>query len=163
MALSEAIEMAVKLEKDAINFYREALDKTDHPTGVKMFEQFMKIELQHIRMLKNLIKSIDPNAKLVYPDDTSVKTVFSEHKDQMIERVNATTDEMDAVKIALDFEKKGYDFYRKYSEEADSEEEKKLFTILASQEKVHYTYLEKAYEHIKDTGKWFNWEEMGLH
>lgn len=32
-----AIEIAIKMEKDAIDFYKEAAEKTRHPVGKKMF------------------------------------------------------------------------------------------------------------------------------
>ncbi len=159
MALSKAIEMAVKMEKDAIDFYKEALEKTDHPSGVKMFEHFIQVEIQHIRLLKKLVKEVAPDAKLIYPDE-HIKTLFSEQKSQMMERIKPTTDDLEAIKIALDFELKGYNFYKKYTEEAETESEKKLFKILTSQEKEHSIILKNAHEHMKKTGSWFNWEDL---
>jgi rubrerythrin len=32
-----AVEIAIKMETDAIKFYREAAEKTKHPVGKKMF------------------------------------------------------------------------------------------------------------------------------
>ncbi len=162
MSISKAIEVAVKMEKDAIEFYREALDKTDHPTGVKIFEQFMKVELKHLKMLKDIVKKIDPRAKLIFPTN-NVETVFTKNWDKMKDKVDVTTDEFDAIKIALEFEKKGYDFYKKFSEEAESVEEKKLFTILASHEEGHFNFLDKVYKHIKDTGAWSDLEDLEIH
>ncbi|MFA5015123.1 MAG: ferritin family protein [Actinomycetota bacterium] len=42
------------------------------------------------------------------------------------------------IKLALKIEESGYIFYQKYSEIAKSEEVKKVFDLLASEEKKHY-------------------------
>lgn len=80
----------------------------------------------------------------------------------MTERISATTDEKEAVKLALEFEREGYRFYRDLKENAASDMEKRLFEILASEEEVHYKLLENTHRFLEDTGDWFMWEELGL-
>jgi len=162
MAINKkAIETAVKMETDAMKFYREALDKTSNPVAQKIFEDFIKAELRHLRMLNTILAGIDKKEKLVYPEEDT-KTVFSELKDKMLERVKATSNEVEAIKIALDFEREGYHFYTNYSNEATSEEEKKLFKRLAAEEKKHYNFLEITNRFMEETGDWFKWDEIGL-
>ena len=48
---------------------------------------------------------------------------------------------MDAVKVALDFEAKGYEFYRKAAVDATDDKEKKLFSALADEEQEHYSVI----------------------
>ncbi len=161
MAISKAIEIAVKMEKDAIDFYREALSRTEHPTAIKMFDHFVKVELKHLRMLKDLVQKIDPKAKLTFPDG-DIETVFSKGKQEMINRMDVTTDELEAIRLAADMEREGYDFYKDHTEKSESDDERELFKILAAQEEAHFNLLEKGYRHMKDTGKWFTWEDIGL-
>jgi rubrerythrin len=80
----------------------------------------------------------------------------------MMERISATTDEVDAVKVALDFEKKGHAFYENAAETAIGKKEKKLFEVLAVEEKRHYEVLENTFNFLQDTGNWFMWEEHGM-
>ena len=51
MSLSNAIETAIKMETDAMKFYREALGRTSHPLGRKLFEGFVVDEARHLKML----------------------------------------------------------------------------------------------------------------
>jgi rubrerythrin len=161
MSLSKAIETAIKMETDAMKFYREALGRTSHPLGKKLFEGFVVDEVRHLKMLQNIMNDMDIEVKVVHPKK-DIKTVFSELKEEMMERISANTDEVEAVKVALDFEKKGHDFYDKAAQEATGEKEKKLFEVLAVEEKRHYEVLENTYNFLQDTGNWFMWEEHGM-
>jgi rubrerythrin len=161
MSISKAIETAIKMETDAMKFYREAIGRTSHPLGRKLFEGFVVDEVRHLKMLQDIMNDMDIEVKVVHPKQ-DIKTVFSELKDEMMERISASTDEVEAVKVALDFEKKGYAFYENAAQTATGKKEKKLFEVLAAEEKGHYDVLENTYNFLQDTGNWFMWEEHGL-
>lgn len=161
MSLSKALETAIKMETDAMKFYREAIGKTGHPLGKRIFEGFVVDELRHLRMLQDIMNNLDIEVTVVHPKQ-DIKTVFSELKDQMMQRISATTGEREAVKIALDFEKEGYRFYEEAAREAAEDKEKKLFEVLAVEEKRHYELLENTHRFLENTGDWFMWEEHGI-
>ena len=161
MSLSMAVETAVKMETDAIKFYIDATDKTSHPLGKKIFEGFIEDEKRHLKMLDGIMKDMDIELRVVNPEK-DIRTIFSELKDQMMQRVTATTDEKEAVRIALEFEKEGYDFYEKAAREASGDKEKKLFEVLTVEEKRHYELLDGTNSFLQDTGEWFMWEEHGM-
>ena len=159
--VSKAVETAVKMETDAMKFYHEASQRTSHPFAKRMFEGFIKDENRHLKMLNEILKGLDLKIEKVRPK-SEIKTVFSELKEQMMNRISASTDEMEAVKVALDFEEKGYEFYRKAAVDAPDDKEKKLFSALADEEQEHYAILQNTYSFLKDTGDWFMWEEQGI-
>jgi len=161
MELSKAVETAIRMETDAMKFYREAVGKTSHPLGKKLFEGFVMDELRHLKMLQNIMNDLDIEVNKVYPAQ-DIKTVFSELTEEMLQRISATADEKEAVNVALDFEKSGYHFYEKAAQEATEEKEKKLFEVLTIEEKRHYELLENTYRFLDDTGEWFMWEEHGM-
>ena len=161
MSLSKAVETAIKMETDAMKFYREAVSKTTHPLGKRIFNGFVEDEMRHLRMLQDIMNDLDIEDRGVHPKQ-DIKTIFTELKDEMMDRVTATTGEKDAVKIALDFERSGYHFYEKAAQEAQGEKEKKLFEVLTLEEKRHYELLENTHRFLEDTGDWFMWEEHGI-
>ena len=161
MSLSKAIETAIKMETDAMKFYREAIGKTEHPLGKRLFEGFVVDELKHLKMLQDIMNNLDLEVTTVHPKQ-EIQTVFSELKEHMMQRISATTGEKEAVKIALDFEKEGYHFYEKAAMRATEDKEKKLFEALAVEEKRHYELLENTHRFLEDTGDWFMWEEHGM-
>lgn len=157
----DALQIAIKMETDAIKFYNEAAQKTKHPAGKKMFLSIVEDEKRHLQMVEELIKGMD-----IKPEDVSpmkrVKTIFEELKDKMMNRVEATDDELEAFKIAKDMENEGIEFYRKAYSEAKTEKEKILFERLIKEEEQHYQIFSNTYFFLTNTGSWFMWEEHSI-
>lgn len=159
--MKDAIETAIKMETDAMAFYQEAANKTSHPFGKEMFKGFIKDETRHLKILQDVFRGNDVNAELIRPKE-SIKTVFSELKDKMMQRVKVLDNELEAVNIALKFEKKGFDFYKNAAVTAESQKEKELFEKLSLEENDHYTILLETYKFLENTGQWYMYEERGI-
>ena len=155
------IEIAIKMEKDAISFYNEAAEKTGSPVGKKMFLTITKDEKRHLAMLSQIFKGLDITIEDVNPMK-NMKTVFESMKDEMMQKIEATTDELEAFKIAMQMEKEGMEFYEKAVSEVTSEKEKILFERLALEEQQHYNIFANTYSFLDDTGNWFMWEEHSI-
>ncbi len=97
-----AIEIAIRMEKDAIDFYREAAEKTTHPVGKKMFLSITEDEKRHLQMLSQIFKEVDITIHEVSPMQ-NVKTIFESMKDSMMQKIQATENELEAFKIAMLF------------------------------------------------------------
>lgn len=159
--ISEAVATAIKMETDAIVFYEESSNRTHHAFGREMFKGFVKDEKRHLAMLQNLFKGLELKEDFASPKD-EIKTVFSMLKDQMLKRAEAIQSEMDAIKIALDMEKAGYEFYKKAADKAPTTEERKLFDRLIIEENEHFSILNETYTFLENTGQWFMYEERGM-
>jgi rubrerythrin len=156
-----AIETATKMETEAIKFYREAAEKTSHPTGKGMFLSIVEDEKRHLLMLSDLLKGIDLKIQDVSPLK-NIKTVFEEKKGQMMQRIAASEDELEAFKVAMDMEREGKEFYLKYGPTLSTETERRLFETLAREEEEHFRVFSNTYHFLKDTGNWFMWEERSI-
>jgi len=156
-----ALEMAMKMETDAISFYTEAARKTSYPAGKKMFQSITEDEKRHLDMIAQLIKGLGVTPRDVSPMH-NVKSVFSALKDEMMKKVEATTDELEAFRIAMAMEKEGKEFYKKTLALATSDKEKALLERLIQEEEQHYEIFANTYQFLSDTGSWFMWEERGI-
>ena len=156
-----AIEIAIKMETDAINFYKEASKKANHSVGKKMFLTIAEDEKRHLDILNQILKGLDIKIKDVSPIK-NIKTVFEEMKDEMMHKVEATTDELEAFKIAMKMEKEGIEFYKKAASGAKTDKEKSLFERLIKEEQQHYDIFANTYFFLSDTGNWFMWEEHSI-
>jgi len=156
-----AIEIARKMETDAIRFYTEAAGKTQYPVGKKMFETVVVDEKRHLAIVNKLLQGLEIHMEDVQPIN-NIKTVFETMKDKMMEKVQATADELEAFKIAMQMEKEGIDFYRKLLTEAKTEKEKTLFQKLIREEEQHFAIFENTYNFLMDTGNWFMWDEHSI-
>ncbi len=157
----DALEMAMKMERDAISFYTEAAEKTKYPAGKKMFLTITEDEKRHLHMISEIVKGLNVTAKDVSPMK-NVKSVFEAMRAEMMRKVEATADEMEAFKIATDMEKKGVEFYKKTLGGAKKEKEKALLKRLIQEEEQHYEIFANTYQFLADTGNWFLWEERGI-
>ncbi|HXX53449.1 MAG TPA: ferritin family protein, partial [Thermodesulfovibrionales bacterium] len=117
-----AIEIAIKMETDAIAFYKEAATKMSNTVGQKMFLSVREDEKRHLDMLRELLQGLDLHFKDASPM-RNVKTIFEEHRIEMMQRVSATNDELSAFRVAMDMEGAGVTFYRKLASESSSQEE----------------------------------------
>ncbi|HXX57097.1 MAG TPA: ferritin family protein [Thermodesulfovibrionales bacterium] len=156
-----AVEIAIKMETDAIAFYKEAAAKVKNIVGQKMFLSIREDEKRHLDMLKEIMQGLDIRFQDASPI-RNVKTIFEEHRAEMMERVNATSDELEAFKIAMRMEEEGIAFYRKQASEAPSEKEKALFERLSKEEEEHFAVFSNTYFFLQNTGSWYLWEEHGI-
>lgn len=157
----KSIEIALKMETDAVKFYTEASEKVSHPVGKKMFLTIAEDEKNHIKMIEEVIKGLDLTIKEANPIKT-VKTIFEDMKDKMMERIKAQSDDLEAFRIAMEMEKAGIEFYKKVQKEVNTEKEKKLFERLIFEEEQHHKIFSETYNFLKDTGNWFMWKEFSI-
>jgi rubrerythrin len=156
-----AFEIAIKMETDAIDFYKGAAGKVRNRVGQEMFLSIVEDEKRHLQMLTEIFEDMDITAKDINPMKT-IRTVFEELKNEMLERVQATDDELNAFRIAMEMEKEGMEFYKKAASEAPSAKEKALFERLLKEEEQHFAVFSNTYFFLKDSGSWFLWEEHSI-
>lgn len=156
-----AIEISIRMETDAIKFYSEAAGRTRHAVGKKMFLSVVEDEKRHLEMLKTLFKGLDLTINNVSPMK-NMKTIFEELKDEMMQRVEASVDELEVFKIAMNMEKEGVEFYRKTLTAAKTEKERMLFERLIHEEEQHFAIFQNTYSFMTDTGNWFMWDEHSM-
>ncbi len=157
----KAVETAIRMETDAMKFYTDAARRTAHPFGRKMFQSFVQDERRHLEMLEAILKGLDFEIREGEPRE-AVKSIFETLRSEMMERIGATTDEVNALKIALNMEKEGFEFYRKAAAGTDDEKERALFERLSREEEQHYSILQNTHAFLEDTGNWFMWDEYAI-
>jgi len=155
------LELAKKMETEAIDFYDEAAKKTKHPVGKKMFTIIAEDEKRHLDMISQIIKGLDMSEKDVSPLK-NVKSVFENLKSELMKKVKVSTDEMEAFQIAMKMEQEGVTFYKKALSTATKPKEKALLERLIQEEEEHYTVFSNSYQFLANTGSWFLWEERAI-
>lgn len=153
-----SIEIAMRMESDAVKFYTEAAGKTSNDVGKKMFLTIAEDEKRHLDIISKIIKGLDINVLDVSPMQ-NIKTIFESMKDVMMTRAAATNDEMEAFRIAMQMEKEGIEFYKNLLTELKTDKEIKLFEKLVSEEQQHFKIFANTHTFLSDTGNWFMWHE----
>jgi len=160
--MMDAIKIAIKTETDAIAFYKEAAEKTRHPIGKKMFLSIMEDEEGHLENFECILEGLDIKVHDLARPMERMKNVFEENKDALLEKIESTTDEMEALKIAMQMEKDSIEFYKKAVNEVQTPKEKALFEKLIKEEQQHYDIFANTYFFLSDSGSWFMWEEHSI-
>lgn len=162
---SQIIRTAIKMETDGIKFYKKAVDKTSHSFGKKMFLSFMKDEERHLKVLKEILVDLNFSGFEEYFEETprdKIKTVFDRVKDEINERIAASPDEIKALSVGMKMEEESVGFYESALKKTADPGAKTLLEKLILEEKDHYRILENTHSFLKDSGKWFLWEEKAL-
>jgi rubrerythrin len=163
-SIKEAIQAAIQMEKDGYSFYKKAAAQTSSDMGKSIFEGIAKDELIHLEIFQKLFE--DNVGKSEWDDlvDSSKKyqdiDVFPKDL-KSIEGAKPDTNELDALRIAMDSEKEAIDYYTTIWQNSDDNEIKKIIDTIIDQEKKHYFLLEQEFNHLSSTGYWYEFDYLG--
>ena len=162
--VKEAIQTAIQMEKDGYNFYKKAAAQTSSEMGRSVFESIADDELVHLETFQKMFNEavgttewdtlVQSNKKYadlnVFPKD--LKTVEGTRPD---------TNELDALRMAMDSETEAIDYYNEILSKTDDEDVKKIIDMIIEQEKRHYFLLEQEFSHLSSTGYWYEFDYLG--
>lgn len=156
---------AIKMETDGIEFYKKAVDKTSHPFGKEMFLSLAKDEKRHLNVLQKILTDLNLSGFEEYFKETprkKIETAFSKVKDEIKERIFASPDEMEVLKIGMEMESESIRFYEDVLKKTTNSKAKTFLKRLIPEEKDHYRILDNTHSFLEDSGKWFLWEERAI-
>ena len=162
--VKDAIKTAIQMEKDGYSFYSKAAAQTSSDMGKTVFKSLAADELLHLEVFQKLFNEKVGKTEWFDLVNTSKKYVDIPifPKDlQKTEGADPDTNEIDALRIAMDSELKAIDYYTKIRENSSDDEVNKIIDEIISQEKNHYNILEGEFHHINSTGYWFELDYLG--
>jgi len=155
-----ALEVALNNEMREREFYLTNARRTKNPLGKKMFQQIGDDELEHYERLKQLHQKWAKQEK--WPEtvplkvkDTIVKDILLEFVKKVDETAKGDSNDLEAVRTALDFEAKGAKFYAELRDSVSDSKEKQFFDLLARMENEHYLSLKDTEEYFIDPASWY--------
>jgi len=155
-----ALEVALNNETRERVFYLKNAKRTKNPLGKKMFKQIGDEELEHYQRLKQLHQKWSKQEK--WPEtvplkvkDTIVKDILLEFVQKVDPSAKGNSDDLEAVRTALDFEAKGAKFYSELRDSVSNPKEKEFFDLLARMENEHYLSLKDTEEYFLDPASWY--------
>jgi len=144
---------AMKMEKDSEIYYSELANKTDDIGLQNILKMLAGDEVKHYKIIEQMMKS-DASAELA---ETGIlknaKNIFIEIKGKNIV-FNFNLSQVDFYRKAREFEEKSYKFYLEMSDKVEIKSQKKLFLMLAEEEKKHIFLLENLVEFVSRPETW---------
>lgn len=150
----DILKEAILLEMRGKAFYTNVAEKTDSKSAKKIFGQMAEEEDEHINFLSNQFKNYQ-----VTKTFTDVEDIVEEQHDEVAMKVlseelkkeiSAAGFEAAAISSAIDFEKRAIDLYSGRAKEAESDMEKKVYSMLARWEEGHAKALHELNEALKE-------------
>jgi rubrerythrin len=160
----ESLAIALNNEARERDFYLKHAERTRHPLGASMFKTIAADEDEHYQRILELHKKLQEAGK--WPEDLPLKVKETKVK-SVLEKVvadvgtgpRADTDDLEAVKIAIEFETKGEQFYQKLHDSVQDPNEKAFFAMLTSLEREHRLSLEDTLLFFQDPEGWYQMNE----
>lgn len=162
--VKDAIKTAIQMEKDGYSFYQKAAAQTSSDMGKTVFNSLAADELLHLEVFEKLFNEKVGKTEWLALVNTSKKYVDIPifPKDlQKVEGANPDTNEIDALRIAMDSELKAIEYYTKIRKNSSDDEVNKIIDEIINQERNHYNVLEGEFHHINSTGYWFELDYLG--
>lgn len=150
--MERALEEAIRFEVDGREFFLKAAEKSKSYFAKLIFETIAEEELDHIRRVKEIYDqspiSKGPAGSLSDSQRSRLENVFQEAKKKMDPNLIADQDELEAIRLAIQLEIKGHEFYKRLAEEVPGDFEKAFYRQLAEEESHHFTILHQVEEAI---------------
>lgn len=161
--LLEALDKSLDFERRGSQFYIKLGIDTKQDLAKNLFYNLAKQEIDHMVRIEEISEAVHRGdewpeipAKKVSEIEGEMKKVF----DRLDKK--ARKEELDNLKgyrLAIDFEKRGYEMYREFSEAASNEQERRFFAALAEEEEKHLEALDNVYYFLTESEDWLTMEE----
>ncbi len=161
-AALRALHQGIQTELQGKAFYAKASSLTRDELGRHAFQSLMREEEQHLRLLKAQYGSLVSEGRWLELEQArtlevgrEVESIFPTDDQSLAALLPEEADDLRALEIALEFERKGYTTYRHNATEADNPEARRLYEFLAAQEQRHFEFIQRAHEYLKTRGAWY--------
>ncbi len=166
---NESLKLAVKFEKEGRDFFLKAAKTTHHPLGRQMFVSLANDELHHLQRVKQIFDTLQqqgdwPTAQSDKIQPLSkMQTIFEQAKEHLTEIVKPKLNDIEALQLALEYEKRGYKFYQRLAKEARLPAEKKFYQELAAQDDNHYQIIQTTQKYLEKPWDWYADQEYQIY
>jgi rubrerythrin len=146
-----ALELAMKMEQDGENFYRELADKASNPGFREIFNQLADDEIKHYQLFLGMQQSPQ-----LFVGSTILQNAGNIFK-QMIAKDDLGSPDPSQLELyqkAMELEKGSRDFYLAKAAETGDKNQSQLFQKIAEEEEMHYLLLHNIYELVLRPQMW---------
>jgi rubrerythrin len=142
----DAIMRALEIEKETFDYYTRAEQKTFDPGGKRIFRWLAKTEEVHYLKLSELYSALEEGGRWVFYGGS---TISLDSEDPGEKQVGFTTDDLEALEIGMEIEKKGIAYYDQLARKTSDPDGKKMLLKLREEEVEHLRVITEKYDTIK--------------
>jgi len=165
----DALKHAMQLEREGMAFYATSRDKASSQVGQDMFDYLRRSEERHMRRIREIYHSLEesgiwpeqPPLKQERERETEIRTIFSAALEELQSRATVDSSDIEALRQAAEFERRGEDYYSRRATEAEDPFEKNFYSQLAQEEYHHLKAIEDTILMLQDPQGFFADREHG--
>ena len=154
---SDALGIAIRMEEEGIRFYSKAAGQAENGLVKKMFASLAKDEERHRAIFQEMAaqEGVRPSRADELDKSSPAKRIQSIFKGAAakVKKSLRSTDEVQAIDIALGMEQKAYFFYSGAAKTVTDAQEKQILLKIAEEENEHFRIL-------NDTRLYLTYPEM---
>ncbi|WP_298437924.1 ferritin family protein [Geobacter sp.] len=142
----EALKLAIKGEKDSMDFYRKAAAATKNDRARKVFDLLANEEVGHLKSFFDHYRGGefgDIASYMAQPPDTKNPTYMA-----LMKAIDDDTHEQQALEIALREEKSCIDQYTVLAKDIVDPLVRGIFQQVIKETEKHYAMIEEEYRHV---------------
>jgi rubrerythrin len=124
-----------------------------NPIGRRVFLSVMEDEKRHLEDFRTIPKERHLGAR-----GTAATKIIK----GFLQKIKTTTDDVEALKIAMEMEKESIELYEKLSKRVRTPKEKALFRSLLNEEQQRYAEFSDTCLFLSDSRSWFMWDEHSI-
>jgi rubrerythrin len=161
----KALKTAIEAEKKSLDTYLGFALRTDDVSGKNMFIRLASDEFEHMNILERQTLSLKETGDWlsVEVERSEVEAVVPHLEDKDLKiRGTRGQDQVSALHVALNLEKKAAEFYRTQARKAPDNKARQMYGRLTAMEEAHYELLQAEIDNIARTGFWFGLREFSL-
>ena len=158
--LLEPLQIALNLEKEGKKLFLQAASETQSSLAKQTFEFLAKEEDVHIAKIEEFYKSVTNSDGADIPDieesnaDDKLES-FNQKLESIRSEFKPTLTDIEAYKLALEFENGAEDYYQEKYDESDNPAMKKFYKWLITEETMHARLINSCLKFVEDPSDWF--------
>jgi len=161
------LNVALDYENEGLLFYMKTASESTNALSRRLFRTLAGQEIEHVKKIEEIFGIIQHGRKLPSPErlkktgahvsvEGDIKEFFrSIDKESLRENMG----NVEAMKVALEIEKKSFDLYDGLTKDARNASEKEFLKTLRDEENKHIDALDNVYYYLTDPEMWFASDE----
>ncbi|MFH1084384.1 MAG: ferritin family protein [Chloroflexota bacterium] len=155
------LKQGMSTEIWARSFYEQAVAHTKAEAGREIFQSLVEEEGRHLDYLRGQYAAVSGNKQWVSVQEaiamaaTVDPTGIFPQATAAGQLIPADSTDVQALDIALDFERRSYEMYTAAANAAQSLDEKAAWEWLARAEDKHFAFLQETKDFLVSNGLWF--------
>jgi rubrerythrin len=161
------LSVALDYENEGLDFYTKAAARSTNALSRRLFRTLASQEIEHAKRIEEIYSLLEQGKRLPTPEklkrmgghvelEKDIKDFF---KKTDTGSLRDDIGNVEAMKVALEIEKKSFDLYSELLEDAKNASEREFLSALKKEEQQHIDALENVYYYLTDPEMWFSSDE----